>query len=114
MRMEIHLITAGLITAIALASCQPSRAGTVIRQTSCQRGVGCIHTTNFIPSFGHYAGATSYTVPSQRMTEAEMAEAAERERRWEEFCQPRVGAPDANGVQRYIYAHPGCDTGRTQ
>jgi hypothetical protein len=113
MRMEIHLITAGLITAVALASCQPSRAGTYMSQTSCQNH-NCVRTSTYTPSFSHYGGAVSYVLPTQRMTEAEMAEAAEREQRWESFCQPRLSAPNANGVQHYLYAHPGCDVGRSE
>jgi hypothetical protein len=34
-----------------------------------------------------------------------------RERAWEARCQPRVGPPGVNGVQRYIYAAEGCEYG---
>jgi hypothetical protein len=33
---------------------------------------------------------------------------------WFDFCQPKLLPPDRYGVERYVYAHPGCQFGRTE
>lgn len=38
-------------------------------------------------------------------------EAAERAARWEDYCQPRT-VRGAWGVEKYVYAHEGCEFGR--
>jgi hypothetical protein len=43
--------------------------------------------------------------------EHEIVEARERERRWVERCRPHLRA-DAHGVNRYVYAAPGCEYGQ--
>lgn len=43
----------------------------------------------------------------------EIAESRERERRWVARCRPAL-RQDAYGVNRYVYAAPGCEFGRDQ
>jgi hypothetical protein len=50
--------------------------------------------------------------PRQR-TEQEIAESAERDRKWVARCRP-VLRQDRYGVDRYEYAAPGCEFGKTQ
>lgn len=38
-------------------------------------------------------------------------ERSERVRRWEAYCRPVVGAPDANGIRRYTYVDRRCEQG---
>jgi hypothetical protein len=44
-------------------------------------------------------------------TEQELAEARERERRWEARCRPAL-RHDNFGVARYVYFAPGCEFGQ--
>jgi hypothetical protein len=39
------------------------------------------------------------------------AEIAARTEAWEARCRPTLSAPDKLGVQRYVYAAPGCEFG---
>ncbi len=50
--------------------------------------------------------------PRQR-TEQEIAELAERERKWVARCRPFL-RQDRYGVDRYVYAAPDCEFGKTQ
>lgn len=38
----------------------------------------------------------------------------ERDRKWVEFCKPRIVEEPPHYVRTYKYAHPGCEYGRTQ
>ncbi|MDC7787170.1 hypothetical protein PQJ75_11035 [Rhodoplanes sp. TEM] len=33
---------------------------------------------------------------------------------WLDFCQPKLSAPDRYGIERWVYAHEGCQFGRTE
>jgi hypothetical protein len=46
-------------------------------------------------------------------TDEDVAESAERDRRWTARCRPTV-REDARGVPRYQYAAPDCDLGKTE
>ncbi|MFL9825247.1 hypothetical protein [Rhodoplanes sp. SY1] len=37
-----------------------------------------------------------------------------RRKAWLDFCQPTLSAPDRYGVERWVYAHDGCQFGRTE
>jgi hypothetical protein len=43
-------------------------------------------------------------------TDEDVAAAAERDRKWVEYCKPVI-RPDRNGVGRYYYAAAGCEYG---
>ena len=76
------------------------------RQTSCvgSWGLGSCVT--------HWYKTWDDDRPRQK-TEQEIAESAERDRKWVARCRP-VLRQDRYGVDRYEYAAPGCDYGRTQ
>ena len=44
-------------------------------------------------------------------SERELAEAADRDRKWLARCEPII-RQDRNGVRRYLYRAPDCDVGR--
>jgi hypothetical protein len=50
--------------------------------------------------------------PRQR-TAQEIAESEERDRKWAARCRPTL-RQDRYGVERYVYAVPDCEFGRTQ
>ncbi|MBK5961321.1 hypothetical protein CCR97_24400 [Rhodoplanes elegans] len=37
-----------------------------------------------------------------------------RRKAWHDFCQPKLSAPDRYGIEHYVYAHDGCQFGRTE
>ena len=37
-----------------------------------------------------------------------------RRKAWLDFCRPRLSAPDRYGIEYWIYAHDGCQFGRTE
>jgi hypothetical protein len=45
------------------------------------------------------------------ISEQEIAEQLRRDKRWAERCRPTI-KQDAFGVQRYVYAAPGCEFGK--
>jgi hypothetical protein len=52
--------------------------------------------------------------PSPKLTAEDMAEArarAERVRKWEAICQPRI-VTSADGIGRYVYVADSCQNGR--
>lgn len=50
-------------------------------------------------------------VYTPKPTAEDIRRSDERSARWQERCKPVAGAPDANGIRRYVYAAPNCDTG---
>jgi hypothetical protein len=84
-----------------------ARAETVsgMRATSCYGGgpyFGCVTTWHKTWGNGR----------PRQMTEQERAESAERDRRWVDRCRPMI-RQDRYGVDRYHYAAPGCEFGKT-
>jgi hypothetical protein len=76
------------------------------RQTSCYGAKGffsCV--TNWHKTHGE-AG------PRHR-TEQELAASVERDRKWVDRCRPVI-RQDHYGVDRYHYAAPGCEFGKTE
>ena len=37
-----------------------------------------------------------------------------RRKAWLDFCQPQLAPPDRYGIERWTYAHDGCQFGRTE
>lgn len=37
-----------------------------------------------------------------------------RRKAWLDFCQPKLSTPDRYGMERWVYAHEGCQFGRTE
>lgn len=52
--------------------------------------------------------------PAPAVAKAPGDERAARRKAWFDFCQPRLSAPDRYGVEHYVYAHEGCQFGRTE
>lgn len=92
------LIVIAALTAATVANAQGYR-------TTIQRyGNGYVvstYRTDPAPSVIH--------VP--KPTDADDRASAERFARWQDRCKPVAGAPDRNGIRRYVYAAPNCDTG---
>ena len=42
------------------------------------------------------------------------AEGLKRIEKWETFCEPRIVERAPDYVRRYVYAHPGCENGRSE
>jgi len=47
-----------------------------------------------------------------KMSATEKAEVEGRTAKWEAYCQPKV-VQGSDGIDRYQYANPGCEFGRT-
>jgi len=92
-----------LLTCAALAA--TAAQGQTIVDT-CQRTLpgGYTCTTQFVPP--------AAPEPPARPTPEEQARVDARAEKWEAYCRPRI-VQDRDGVERYRYAHPGCDVGRT-
>ena len=103
---------------IALASLalpvvlSPARSENVIAET--------VIIDNCVGSRGLESCVTMFRKPNPNphiirvpapISEQEVAEQLQRDRRWEERCKPTIRQDDF-GVQRYVYAAPGCDFGK--
>lgn len=54
-------------------------------------------------------------VSAMQASERTQADATTTRRRaWLDFCQPKLSPPDRWGVEHWIYAHEGCEFGRTE
>lgn len=76
---------------------------------------GCVGdggSLNCVVRWGEARDPYIRTVP-QTADEIERTHAAERDRKWEARCKPRI-AQDRYGVPRYLYAAPGCEFGVIQ
>jgi hypothetical protein len=115
----LHKLTSGVVAgvvasgAMALASPpfpivpSPALAETVITD-SCvgTRGLESCVTTFRKPSPNPHI----IHVPMP-ISEQDVAEQRQRDKRWEERCRPTI-TQDRFGVQRYVYAAQGCEFGR--
>ncbi len=72
----------------------------------CVGGAGAL---NCVVRWGEAGDAYIRIVP-QPTNETERAQAAQRDRKWEERCRPTI-AQDRYGVPRYQYSAPGCEFG---
>ena len=88
-----------VLTGSAVASAQT----TTVTSTQCKRTKG-----------GDVCTATSYQpeppaspVP---LTKKEVAEQDARIAKWEEYCKPKA-VVGSDGIERYRYAHKGCEHG---
>jgi hypothetical protein len=91
-------------TAIVMLLAMTVRANAFIASTDCTFGRG-------------FDGCTTIVVPTPdagpRIIHLEPVLDAERDRQWMAFCKPTFRT-DKLGVMRYVYAHKGCEYGRTQ
>ena len=103
--------------ALALLGIASAQAGGVMT-------TDCVYDHN--GGYGHGTGARScvriwrdgpvnpYVIQvPQPQSKEEIAQAAEHERLWRARCHPVI-RQDNNGVDRYVYAAPGCEYGRYQ
>jgi hypothetical protein len=90
------------LSAITLASAHAAGVGGL----SC---VGGYRSLNCVARWA-FPGDPYVRVVPETLGEAEKAQAATRERRWQIHCHPIVQR-DAYGVARYLYAAPGCEYG---
>jgi hypothetical protein len=97
------------ISVLSLSSLIPSaaRAGG-LGVESC---VGSRYSVTCVSRWGGYGDP--YIRQVAPATEAEKAQQADRDHRWQQRCQPLV-YQDRYGVQRYGYAAPGCEFGVIQ
>lgn len=90
------------IAAAFLVSFNATAPADVVTSTVCGKYVGsyrCVTRSGVVEN-----------VPVEQRTQEEIEQF---NRDWEAFCQPQRTAPDQYGVIRMIYAHPGCEFGRT-
>jgi hypothetical protein len=71
----------------------------------------CVHSRGLLNCVDKWHKTYDDSRPRQR-TEREIAESAERDRRWVARCRPVI-RQDRYGVDRYEYAAPGCEYGKT-
>lgn len=64
-------------------------------------------------SAGSFACRTWTLEAPRQLTAEEVAERDARDAKWLEFCQPKRTV-DELGMTRLVYAHPGCEHGRTE
>ena len=95
----------------------PARSENVIAETVIPETV---IIDNCVGSRGLESCVTTFRKPNPNphiirvpapISEQEIAEQLQRDRRWEERCKPTIRQDDF-GVQRYVYAAPGCDFGK--
>src|SRR5262249_32742834 len=97
-----RLTTLAGLAALTLTVMAPTAQADAVRSTSCVVIHGLLSCTT---KWRHFDAQ-----PPQP-TEQELAEARERERIWTARCRPVIKQDDL-GVQRYVYAAPGCEYGR--
>lgn len=107
-----------MIIAALVLSATAANAGNYGATTTCGRYGG----TYSCKTEGYHSGPRYYGPRASpitevgngaQMTAAELAEQAERIRKWEDFCQP-VGTVDSLGVTRLSYKYEGCEFGRSE
>jgi hypothetical protein len=64
---------------------------------------------------GGYQCTTTEHKPAEplELTADDLKRLAARENKWKAFCKPRE-VTGADGLTRFVYAHPDCDLGRSQ
>lgn len=106
-RLAITVAMAGLVFGVASGPVTAQVTDTVVG--SCVFAGGGVHCVR-----QYRYGDRGDNVRKLREPSAEeLAELRERERRWVERCRPAL-RQDAHGVNRYVYAAPGCEYGRDQ
>ncbi len=112
MTVRLALASALIAFAVVPAAAEPGRGrppsitDTVVGSCVFHRGAGhCVRQFRYNDRGS--AGIQRLREPS----EDEVAETRERERRWAARCRPLLRT-DAYGVNRYVYAAPGCEYGQ--
>lgn len=94
-----------------LAGCivfaQPAVGRGLLLGTACTGGY-CVTTIG--PSGPGLGGARAIQPP---ISDQARTEAADRDARWVAYCRPTT-RQDRYGVERYVYAHEGCEYGRSR
>jgi hypothetical protein len=94
------IVVVGWLTLIAHGCIyQAAHAGETYSLT-CSRGFNCDLTMGYVDA----EPRVIYRSPN---------EDSERDRKWMAFCNPQFRR-DAHGVERAVYAHEGCEYGRTE
>lgn len=106
--MKTNLGSRTIVAALLLAGLAHCGQANAESSTWCNSRGKCWTRTYFAPAPA--APAVQYIEPE---TPADEAARADRVRKWEALCQPHA-VVGADGISRYQYALPGCDTGRTQ
>lgn len=107
--MKHHITIAATALAVAgfgagLLAPLPVGAQGRTTTTTCEQR-GSVLTCSTTRALAEYPGAKII-----RLRPAEDAAYLERDRLWVERCKPRI-ATDEYGVDRYVYALPGCEYG---
>jgi hypothetical protein len=97
-------------TALALALACPAQAQSPSTTTTRCHGSDCTSTTTPLTPSGALPGDANPLPPTDRQAHEDKVHESE----WTVFCNPVLGPPNKNGLQAWQYAHPGCDTGRTE
>ena len=96
-----------VITATAMLIAPSAQAGGIAVDDciGSRYGVSCVHTWRS-------GNSNPYIIKvPQPESEAEIADAKERDRLWRNHCHPIV-KQDVYGVSRYSYSAPGCEYGK--
>lgn len=102
---SLAALIAGSLTALPTAALA-DRIGSF----SCVGGHGAVSCAGTIRDGINHPNIIKVAPPR---TDAESAEADERDRRWTARCRPRI-KQDEYGVPRYSYAARGCEFGKSE
>ena len=85
---------------------------------SCVGGWGmrnCVFNQRDFPRDPHvrHVRGSDYRLDSDETIERDRRESIARDRKWLAFCKPVI-VKDHYGVERYVYAKPGCEFGRSE
>ncbi len=105
-RSAAHIAGAATLSIAILATIWSAAYADGMALGGCVGGTGAL---NCVVRWGEAGDAYIRVVP-QPTGATERAQAAERDRKWEERCRPTI-AQDRYGVPRYQYAAPGCEFG---
>jgi hypothetical protein len=110
--LAVALIVSAATGAHAPAAAEPTRSpppsvtDTVVGSCVFHRGA-----SHCVRQYRYGDRGTNGIQRLREPSEQEIAESRERERRWVARCRPHL-RPDAHGVNRYVYAAPGCEYGQ--
>jgi hypothetical protein len=104
------------IFVLLLASTVTAHAQTTTTYRQCTKaGAGTLCTSTVMPpgtqNMGGYIVGGGNAVSAQpSVISVDRSQSVEREKAWEARCKPEIRR-DAAGIDRYVYAAPGCDKG---
>jgi hypothetical protein len=111
--------TIGLALAIGAATIGLAQAQGIGVVSSCHRAGTCI-TTIGRSNVGDIIRQNMLRPPSAAIiqmpkgtSQQERAESEERDRKWVEFCEPKLRRGE-HGVMYYVYKHRDCEYGRSE